>query len=238
MVSAVQNINSNGTRSAIKRNQMENWRCNINFCDTSSAQSSTLWLTSSKFREFWNTKSTKAKFKMEDNLTKWDLWRPELSLSRTTCGGYLPVSTHRRQLPTTILNVAPPQTIGNTETQFEQRIWNNWYGNRNCNVRWRKEVFLGTLRQSHIFIRFKSQEVKKRWNRVFERRSWSRICLWRMRQWLLRCPRWIDLDRNSNAMRLSYYFSDIGINYVSINFRRLDKGCLLLHCHVDHCNDH
>jgi len=73
-------------------------RCN-NFCDTSSAQSSILWLTSSKFREFWNTKSTKARFKMADNLTKRDLWRARLSLSRTTCGGYLPVSTHRRCYP-------------------------------------------------------------------------------------------------------------------------------------------
>ena len=97
---AVQNINSNGTTSAIKKEpNREPERCNINFCDTSSAQSSILWLTSSKFREFWNTKSTKARFKMADNLTKRDLWRARLSLSRTTCGGYLPVSTHRRCYP-------------------------------------------------------------------------------------------------------------------------------------------
>ena len=92
------------------------------FCDSSPLKIPAIgkYLTQSETK-----KSTKAKFKMEDNQTKRDLWRPELSLSRTTCGGYLPVATHRRQLPTTILNVAPLQTIGNTiwTENLKQLIW-------------------------------------------------------------------------------------------------------------------
>jgi len=34
------------------------------------------------------------------------------------------------------------------EHNLNSKIWNNGYGNRNCNVQWRKVVFLGTRRSS------------------------------------------------------------------------------------------
>ena len=52
----------------------------------------------------------------------------------------------RQQLPTH--HFVSGSTTAIVEHNLNSKIWNNGYGNRNCNVQWRKVVFLGTRRSS------------------------------------------------------------------------------------------
>ena len=94
-------------------------------------QPSTLLASSSKFSEIWNSENPKAGSKWRRQASPVRLWGPALSFSAVYLCAGATTASHTPfcfWLPTAIV-----------EHNLNSKIWNNGYGNRNCNVQWRKE---------------------------------------------------------------------------------------------------
>ena len=83
----------------------------------------------------------------------------------------------------------------------------------------KKRSIFRTLRQSHIFTHFKSQEMKKSWKRVFERRSRGAECVsGGCDSDSCVAPDGLIWTETPMPWAPRIIFQIISINYVSINF--------------------
>ena len=89
-----------------------------------------------------------------------------------------------------------------------------------CNFQWRKVVFLWTFRTKSLFSLSLSLNGWKRVETEYLRGNLEQKVILADAADSLRCPRWVNLDRNSDAMGPSYYFSDVPVLFV---FNKLSK---------------
>jgi len=132
-----------GSRSAYKfsRTESRNGEMQNKLLWFQLTQPSTLLATSSKLREIWKSESNQgqnSKWRLETSL--WGCGVQHSHFQRSAC------VAGRQQLPTH--HFVSGSTTAIVEHNLNSKIWNNGYGNRNCNVQWRKVVFLGTRRSS------------------------------------------------------------------------------------------